>query len=811
MSQADIHSHHRGWKPWLNFGYLILPAFLFTLGTMGYLRADFKEYELKILGDREWLYLSLLLVLPVVAAFACILALFFKSNKDGDTDQFLKFCLLFMSVTPCSYLALWCLYVHDVRPDWSQAFSACAFLLILLLIALLLYTTYLIMWTPESPSPALEEADVKPRYWQTLCRTLKSHMDSAETQPGSFSLLHRFRNKDLVEAIRKEKLPRGNRDDVIDELNSLLSEPGIHEARDFDRAPKPDRDHLRSEYDWQVYNRALFDNAYAESLKAKRWRDKALSSLKKRAADRQERLKSGVAKSSFWAMGFFFTIFLGITYLLAFAFAFHDKATLRDGGKPALFSPRSSLYNVGEYQAEAGGGAQAARAAAGGPGTWPEYVFYFDNYSAMPLYKSAFDQESFDGMVKTKKESDQAAKELREPGTLSPANRARLAPKVLTRKGEKEISDGMAAARARWKQWKNSQHLDRLVEAIVSEDSARHGQGLLIQVRGSASDPPVKNADEAGSSYPNNYALSEARAQAVKYALLEKLARRGRLHGGLQWVILPLSNETPSLPLLPDEIPSTESGPGAGEDPVAAAGREIADSQMSGADKATLNGHLDAVRNLRGVKTLDDEQVADLVNRLRLYQKLLADGGGGGSKEEREAQKVKRRHAAADLQEAVADLTHEHVDRDARKRAAVVSVRPVQQSLGHLFAPLSLMDYVYYTITGYGNIAPTTTYAKFLGTSASILHVFFFVVFFNGLLSMKKGREQSPEGRDLPVAAVSPGGDARNGNSEGGAGRAAPPDLQKLQATLDEVNKLLHTIKESRKEGVMSRLKGFLR
>jgi hypothetical protein len=56
---------------------------------------------------------------------------------------------------------------------------------------------------------------------------------------------------------------------------------------------------------------------------------------------------------------------------------------------------------------------------------------------------------------------------------------------------------------------------------------------------------------------------------------------------------------------------------------------------------------------------------------------------------------------------------------------------------------LDLMDYIYFanytiTTTGYGDIMPTTSYSKFLCSLANIFEVFFLVVFFNTLLSLRK-------------------------------------------------------------------------
>jgi hypothetical protein len=58
---------------------------------------------------------------------------------------------------------------------------------------------------------------------------------------------------------------------------------------------------------------------------------------------------------------------------------------------------------------------------------------------------------------------------------------------------------------------------------------------------------------------------------------------------------------------------------------------------------------------------------------------------------------------------------------------------------------LSLMDYIYFanytiTTTGYGDIIPITPYAKFICSFANICEVFFLVVLFNTLLSLKDGK-----------------------------------------------------------------------
>lgn len=63
---------------------------------------------------------------------------------------------------------------------------------------------------------------------------------------------------------------------------------------------------------------------------------------------------------------------------------------------------------------------------------------------------------------------------------------------------------------------------------------------------------------------------------------------------------------------------------------------------------------------------------------------------------------------------------------------------------------LELIDYIYFanytiTTTGYGDIIPLTPYSKFVCSLANICEVFFLVVFFNALLSLKVGFEGGPD------------------------------------------------------------------
>jgi hypothetical protein len=90
-------------------------------------------------------------------------------------------------------------------------------------------------------------------------------------------------------------------------------------------------------------------------------------------------------------------------------------------------------------------------------------------------------------------------------------------------------------------------------------------------------------------------------------------------------------------------------------------------------------------------------------------------------------------------------------DNKAIGKLARVSIHPFKEKDGEPpFTDLQLIDYVYFanytiTTTGYGDIIPYTPYAKFICSLANIFEVFFLVVLFNALLSLKSGPQQRDE------------------------------------------------------------------
>jgi hypothetical protein len=99
----------------------------------------------------------------------------------------------------------------------------------------------------------------------------------------------------------------------------------------------------------------------------------------------------------------------------------------------------------------------------------------------------------------------------------------------------------------------------------------------------------------------------------------------------------------------------------------------------------------------------------------------------------------------------LSDTERENLDARGKQRIVLASLNlfPREEN-NHRAIPLNLMDYVYFmnytiTTTGYGDIVPTTDYAKFLCSFVNIIEVFFLVVFFNALFSSRGRQHETKE------------------------------------------------------------------
>jgi hypothetical protein len=806
----------------------ILSLISFFIGLSGYTRPEFIEHNLNLLRGREHVWLPILLFLPFMALLIGIPILVRKAHKDDDTALFYSFCLSLMSLSPLSYCVLWSVYVlgiGHIAPSTLDSLSKAALVLVGVLVSTVIYMTYLTMWTPSEASPFLKLSDIKD--WKAFCdRLIKQRNPLSDN--GQFGLLDRFPNRErelILEAPHSLSMRSFQRDlmrPVIATLNELMTHDNFLDANEFVDLPAGN-DAIETLVAWQnnelspasneVYllHRMFLDTAYMGIIKPLnkdgRLRSK-IRNVRNRLKNFQTSLKEGVIKSPFWATVFFFTIFLGITYLFGFAFAFHDQANLRLEKKPALFSRRSPLYDVGAFALgtkpssgtstgndEGKPSADMSKPTAS-RNSWPDYVFYFETPHAQFVHKDQFEQENFQALFATRSgtQGSDAPRKVREGSESSNRKSIRSEPHF--------TSDKLRSMHDDWKHWKNSIRLSRLVKAIALADDATHGQGLQILIRGAADEKRLDAKEQPGVSYPSNYTLSEARAHSIEYVLRERLADSGKLPSNFQWVLLPMSNEVTTIPKSPE---TTETDKQRG---VPTFDEEIGDEGRRndfnrGTHRQILSTQLGRIRDLTSKgKLAAAKDQSEVLRQLKLAVDLDLEPDKV-TEEEQLAQIESRQQAADALSETIEAVRDEHLDEDASKRIVVVSIKPMQQNATNLFAPLGLVDYLYFTIytittTGYGDIVPTTPYAKFLCSSANILEVFFFVVFFNGLLSVNRGR-----GRPK----VERGSHRRVGNEKtptpqtSSNGAVNSPDLatsakllSENQKTLEEVRGLLQQL-----------------
>lgn len=200
------------------------------------------------------------------------------------------------------------------------------------------------------------------------------------------------------------------------------------------------------------------------------------------------RMKTGLIQVPFWALLHFFAIFLGVTYLFGFAFAFHDRdklIKLSDNTwyyqeKPPLYSA-TLPFRSKEVQVANNTNQQ-------GP------CFYFDTKSA--------------GLEKT------------PPKDIKDSN----------------AGDDIAVVRRKRINYNSIEQMVTIVKSMP------HTNLVRITLIGRADERPT-NAD----SYLSNYELSQARTQVVKYEILKSLlVSEYNNWRNIEWVLLPLSNELAS-------------------------------------------------------------------------------------------------------------------------------------------------------------------------------------------------------------------------------------------------------------------------
>lgn len=699
---------------------------LCVLFIVAFLNGYFHQQE-----ESKWL--TFLFALPPLAQGTALVSLYFKARKE-NSHSLKSFCILcfVMALCPLFYCCLWASYSTASNSKSLSYLWTCSILSVISIVILLVpvvLMTYSIMWTPDEDStleaPLLKVDEIIS--WSSFYVTLtKGYNDKVYPKNPSRRLIDFLDSAELRRSIFEGNIPNAEeKKRFVEALNGVLERRDFYEEEFFRNVLSNDLKPFveRCQKDLTAnevvgVNRLLLEGAYLDEIRRTpmrilipsrkfRWRENLFSNL-----------KAGSAQASFWALIFFFTVFLGIAYLIGFAFAFHDKETIVGKGVPAL----SSTYGM-----EVGGKRQGGLAANRSDSErirnselipWPSYTFYFDSNSASFLYKTdGFDTSSYMKLLKDK--------EMPPKKSLRTKIQAEL--ELLDRDKE-------------WRQSKNAEHLNNLVEAVKL--STRHGKEVLIELRGSADD----NVPMPASPYPSNYALSEARAQNMEHAILEELSKNQQMQSNIHWLSLALSSEVPSKVWTGEEgVPlarkrQTENAPGKSD-------------QLAEEDRKLLDKELGRISDLSNNKQLLAAQESDLLDKVAQLRNSLIlalplkdvkqTPTDKPTEESKQQQDEKLKQSKSDLSDSV-DLIA-HVDKNSGKRIVAASIRPFRYD--NDFSQLALLDYMYFTLytittTGYGDIVPTTEYAKFLCSLANILEVFFLVVFFNALLSVKNdGKE----------------------------------------------------------------------
>jgi type II secretory pathway predicted ATPase ExeA len=400
-------------------------------------------------------------------------------------------------------------------------------------------------------------------------------------------------------------------------------------------------------------------------------------------------LRNGAAAEPLWAMSFlFFVLFLDVTFLFGFAFAFHDQYFLSiRSDTPALRmlnldSPDTvSIYSkadipkgngkVGQH-ADSGVNDNGAISVAPtvGPGGLIRtgYHFYFDSSQAA-LDRGLYEEKTTEAVKKEVSENGKAS---------STANQdIEVARRVINAECEISDDDPSPLKRSIWvtRDFKlnNFCSLEQLKRRL--ERDTNEGKRTRVILVGRADDKPINggrrvNQNDDLQRYKSNYELSEARVQNIRYEIVEALKKQDDTEAwhNLEWLSLPSSNEN---------------------------------------------------------STSDPE-----------LEKILQSQPGLPPNLMKELRERNKRVVVATIVAIPNDITS-------------LQMKQLNRSQ---FKEMTLMDYMYFSIytittTGYGDIIPTTAYSKFVISVANICEVLFLVVFFNALVSIK--RENRNELQDL--------------------------------------------------------------
>lgn len=346
--------------------------------------------------------------------------------------------------------------------------------------------------------------------------------------------------------------------------------------------------------------------------------------------------KTGASRRPFWTLLHSMSVFLTVSYLFGFAFAFHDLSVPlpKENLQPQAVAPVADVspQPAASPSTDESNQPQRAKQTSRMP---PLYMANLPNFDKK---QPALNEQGEERCINFKFAEPSAQLDRFGEGE-------KVDPEMLSQEYDLTFKDEDKAERSK----ANQDAMKWAVNRIVA--LTENGQQAHVQLLGHASTKPVRHGH-----YPNNYVLSEARVLRVLRELKSEVRRTN--HG--QWV----NAEWDAIPLSSDEFPQA--------------------------------------RDFMEKFCRPDERNDKVVN---VYITAVAD----------------------------------HPFHHWWKRFKSDD-----------FNRLALLDHMYFsmytiTTTGYGDIVPTTNYAKALTCLANICEVFFFVGFFNSLMALKGRDEEASE------------------------------------------------------------------
>jgi hypothetical protein len=708
----NIPPEHVGWKEYkelLGFvgtSFMIVAVAVALISTIAYC---VWISRIEQIGHRSLSpsWICLLLWFPIAIQLIVFLRLkkrISQAISENRVRAYFKFYFWRMAFSLVSYTLLWGTYVilfalgADSWVIWAASWLPPMGIAVLL--GIIVHATYLITKTSfHDDEYLLREGDVKSKYLD-ICSTLKS------SPTKEIESIREWLRKDRDCKIHRVTLKKevGDLDvgHLTEALNRLICSEGFFEA-----AVRPQlqgwnpQSHNVLPTELETFNRDYLD-AYLLSIKpsssSKGNKQPTVKERKKERRDqerlvRQKEQQDGIALFPFYTMVFFFSIFLCIAYIFAFAFAFEDRQVQGSHrlGPVALFMGDDLLEDDGKF---------SVATASPTPLTYQlidrQKLFYFTSGGAGITTETP-------------------------NGDLDP--RLRHIARI------------------------NNGSLNSLAESIkVAVKSGR----LRISLIGRADDNSVDKV-----AYASNYEIAGARVNSVRYLLQEKLIGDGVSPtelAAIEWTGTPFSNDRT---LAPKERKSTEASKISLvlNNDVAQMNKariDVPREFTNNLDREIWNSGGKEWKNevrdfLERLKALS-KGVVPLANLQRIlddihtWDALRAGGNTVGAEK---------------LGDDIDAELYEIEDPAGRKRAVEVYIYnqlgpshpPLAQRTQAESKRMALLDYLYFatytiTTTGYGDIKPMTPYAKFLCTLANMTEFFFIVVFFNTLLSLKRAKSE---------------------------------------------------------------------